>query len=91
MQNNDKSLYMKVNKLDSDFKSMSQHVKLTHKQVQSQQSEIAFIKDLLSKKANFTDIIVHTQNKADKQDYQELKHLIRYSHTPVETTPHTDP
>jgi hypothetical protein len=35
-----------------------------------------FIKDLLAKKANFTDIIVHTENKADKQDYKELKHLI---------------
>lgn len=49
---------------------MSQHVKLTEKQLQGEQHEIAFIKDLLAKKANFTDIIVHTQNKADKQDYK---------------------
>ncbi len=70
---------------------MCQHVKLTQKQLQSQHSEINFVKDLLAKKANFTDIIVHTQNKADKQDYQELKHLIQNTHTPVETMPHTDP
>jgi hypothetical protein len=49
---------------------MSQHVKLTQKQLQNEQHEITFIKDLLGKKANFTDIIVHTENKADKQDYQ---------------------
>jgi len=63
-------LLVRVNKLDSDFKTMSQHVKLTQKQLQNEQHEITFIKDLLGKKANFTDIIVHTENKADKQDYQ---------------------
>ena len=49
---------------------ISQHVKLTQKQLQSEQHEITLIKDLLAKKANFTDIIVHTENKVDKQDYQ---------------------
>lgn len=62
--------------MESEVKVLAQHAKHTHKQLQSEQQEITLIKELLSKKANFTDIIVHTENKADKQDYQELRNLL---------------
>lgn len=44
--------------------------------LQSNQYEIGFIKDLLSKKANFSDVIVQVENKVDREDYKELKHLL---------------
>jgi hypothetical protein len=34
------------------------------------------VRDILSKKANFSDILMHIENKVDKQEFKELKLLI---------------
>lgn len=76
MQSFDKGLIFKVSKLDSELRTTTQHIKTAQKMLQSNQYEIGFIKDLLSKKANFSDVIVQVENKADREDYKELKHLL---------------
>lgn len=76
MQSFDKGLIFKVSKLDSELRTTTQHIKTAQKMLQSNQYEIGFIKDLLSKKANFSDVIVQVENKVDREDYKELKHLL---------------
>lgn len=35
--------------------------------------EISSMKDLLSKKANFTDVVHYIESKADKNDFREIR------------------
>jgi hypothetical protein len=75
----DKGILAKINKSENDIKNVFATCKGLDKKIAANQGEIVIIKDMLSKKANFSDILKHVEGKADKGDYKELKNLIEAS------------
>jgi arsenate reductase-like glutaredoxin family protein len=58
--------------IEGDIKSNRDKIKAIKGDVVSICEDIRNVKDILSRKANFTDIIHQVERKADKEDFKEL-------------------
>ena len=61
-----------LKQIDRSIRENGENIRQVRIDVTNVEEEIKNMKNLLSQKANFSDIVHHVEKKADKQDFKDL-------------------
>jgi hypothetical protein len=62
-----------MNNIKEDISSLNRKTSDINSSIKYNKEQVTYVKDVVAKKANYTDLVMYFDKKADKEDFKELQ------------------